>query len=231
MNMLSPGEAMPIEQFPLWATELHEPFRGRHVTRVAAGCPLAFQGDQINKVHWIQSGSVCAYHAFPDGKRIVLGYWTPGMIVGLPGFSKSGETYLWSSEAKDPTEVISIERARFRDAIERSPKMQRDMLILMEMKVSMLSHLAQMLATPSATARLALVLRRLARSHGVVTDREIRIGLRLTHSDLSEMVGASRQWTSTALLKIKHAGIIDIARHRLYLLQPHRLDDLGSVLG
>jgi CRP-like cAMP-binding protein len=227
--MLAVGEITPIERFPLWTMELRKPFVGHRAARVPTGRPLAFQGDPIDEVHWIQSGCVRAYHAYPDGRRIILGYWTPGMIVGLPGFSNSGEAYLWSSEAKEPTEIISIDRTHFRRAIERSPGMQLELLGLMEMKISVLSHLAQMLATPVATVRLGLVLQRLARSHGVDVGGVTRIGLRLTHSDLAEMIGASRQWTSTTLLKIKRAGIIDVQQRQILLLRPKLLVELDSI--
>jgi CRP-like cAMP-binding protein len=201
---------------------------GQKARRMAVGTPVAFQGDPIDEVHWIQSGCVRSYHTYADGRRIVLGYWTPGMIIGLPGFSRAGDAYLWSLEAKEETTLISISRRRFHDWIERSAQAQREMLALLEMKISMLSHLAQMLAESSATTRLGLALRRLAYSHGVRRAEAIHINLRLTHSDLAEMIGASRQWTTTKLLKLKRAGIIDISGKRIVI---RHLDALETIDG
>jgi CRP-like cAMP-binding protein len=214
----------PIERFPLWASHLSQPFMGQKARRIATRTPVAFQGDPIDEVHWIQSGCVRAYHTYADGRRIVLGYWTPGMIIGLPGFSRSGDAYLWSSEAKEDTTLITISRRRFREWIERSAQTQKELIGLMEMKISMLSHLAQMLAESSATVRLGLALQRLAHSHGVRRAGAIHVNLRLTHSDLAEMIGASRQWTTTKLLALKRDGAIDISGKRVVI---RRLDGLN----
>lgn len=200
------------------------------VVTFAPGAPVTVQGEPIREVYFIKSGYVRTYHLYPDGHAITLSYWTAGMMIGLPGLSPAGRTYLWSSEAVKSTEMYCLPVARFQDCLSASSEFQRAVVGLMELKIRHLSYISQMLAASSVVSRLGLALQSLVLMHGKREESRIAISIRLTHSDIADMVGASRQWINRSLHRLRQAGIIEWSDHRLVVLRPELLPQLATIL-
>ena len=77
------------------------------------------------------------------------------------------------------------------------------------------------LALKSLTARLAtLILRLSSEANSRVTG--------LTHNDLAERVGTSRETATQALNELKNAGLIAIGRKRIDVLNRQALEDMAE---
>lgn len=77
----------------------------------------------------------------------------------------------------------------------------------------------------SVRERLAGALLELGVKFGAHDDRGVMITLKLTHSDLAELVGASRQRTTEQLIEFESEGMIVRDGRRLIIL-PERLRDI-----
>ena len=79
------------------------------------------------------------------------------------------------------------------------------------------------MAFKSIPARLAALLLRLARESGNMTI----VGY--THQSLGEMLGTYRETTTQALNEFKAAGLIDIGRKRITILDWTRLEQIAEM--
>ena len=79
--------------------------------------------------------------------------------------------------------------------------------------------------------RLASVLLDLARQSGVATNDGISLQIRLSHHDLANIIGCSRETVSVEMAKLRSDGLIDSGRQRIILTQPRRLAELISRNG
>lgn len=79
--------------------------------------------------------------------------------------------------------------------------------------------------------RLASVLLDLARQSGVATNDGISLQIRLSHHDLANTIGCSRETVSVEMAKMRADGLIDSGRQRIVLTQPRRLEKLVSRNG
>jgi CRP-like cAMP-binding protein len=97
------------------------------------------------------------------------------------------------------------------------------MVEALEFKGKCLSALVQMLGTRSVAERLAMLLFNLADLHGIKEKEGIVIGKPFTHEVLAQMVGASRQWVTMTLDRMRNEGLIRIGRSHTIILQPNKL--------
>jgi CRP-like cAMP-binding protein len=77
------------------------------------------------------------------------------------------------------------------------------------------------LAGKSVPGRLVDVLGRLASSHGIEEpDGALRIGMNLTHKDLADLIGTSRETLTKELAVLVDVGLLRVAHKTVTLVQP-----------
>jgi CRP-like cAMP-binding protein len=180
---------------------------------LAPGALLFTQGEPIDDVFIVESGRMKAFYTTPEGQSITFAYWLEGMLMGVPGVS-AGFDHMWTAEAVVETRLLRLARTDLLAVIDRSGTAAKAMIEILEFKSKYLSRLAQLLGTASVADRLRTVLHNLCDLYGVPDEAGIRIGLPLTHADIADMVGASRQWVTVSLGRLEREGVIRVkSRH------------------
>lgn len=81
------------------------------------------------------------------------------------------------------------------------------------------------LAYGSVRARLLHALRHLAREHGERRpDGKIRIALRLSHQELAQLIGATRETCTIELGKLQKSGVVCLDDDRNLVVDAERLE-------
>jgi CRP/FNR family transcriptional regulator len=75
--------------------------------------------------------------------------------------------------------------------------------------------------------RVASLLLRLSEIHGRVGPTGVLIDLRLTHQEIGNMVGATRETVTNVLNSMRIDGLIEIQRKRVRITAPDRLARLA----
>ena len=81
------------------------------------------------------------------------------------------------------------------------------------------------LVTVDSEHRLAATLLHLARKLGLPDPRSLRIEQKITHEDLSEMVGTTRPRVTGFLRKFRELGLIVVSEEGFLIVKEHRLAD------
>jgi CRP/FNR family transcriptional regulator, cyclic AMP receptor protein len=81
------------------------------------------------------------------------------------------------------------------------------------------------LVTVDSEQRLGQTLLQLARTLGKKDPRSIRIELRITHEELSEMVGTTRPRISMFMQRFHNLGLIETNRDRFLIIKENKLHD------
>ena len=81
------------------------------------------------------------------------------------------------------------------------------------------------LVTVDSEQRLGQTLLQLARTMGKKDPRSIRIELKISHEDLSEMVGATRPRVSLFMQRFHYLGLIETNRDRFLIIKERKLTD------
>ena len=202
--------------------------RSRGTTlRVKKGDGIFFQGESHESIFLIESGRVRSYCTGPSGRELTLAYWTPGHFVGGP--EVFGGTHLWSGEAMEDCRLLALSGPVVRDLIERMPSFAVCLIDGLVAKGKCYSQLVQMLGTRSVSQRLAQLLTIMAQVHGREEESGgLLIDRRVTHDQLADIVGSTRQWVTTTLDRWQKDGIIALQGRKIVILKGDTLEGLSG---
>jgi CRP/FNR family transcriptional regulator, cyclic AMP receptor protein len=189
---------------------------------LSQGETLFSQGEKHKGVYLIEDGLIRTFYTSPAGREITLAYWQPGNIVGTPQVF-STHVHQWSGMAAAETNVLSFRGEDIFELMQRIPMFGIAVVETLEFKGKCLSALVQMLGTRSVAERLAMLLCNLAELYGVKEKDGIAIGEPFTHEVFAQMVGASRQWVTMTLDRMRNENLIRIGKCRTVILQPNKL--------
>lgn len=147
-------------------------------------------GEPPERVFLLLKGRVKLYHVADNGKEVILGIAGKGDLVGDMAIVEGPERAT-CARALEETAAVSISLDAFFHVMQRSPRLAFAVAELMAGRLAIMQRTFMNLVAKSVSGRLADAL--LDR----VRDREIRLGL--THEELAQTIGTSRE-TVTALL-------------------------------
>ncbi|MCS6841605.1 MAG: Crp/Fnr family transcriptional regulator [Roseiflexus sp.] len=202
----------------------------RYVTR-AAGATLITVEEPGEQVFIICNGVVKVHVIQPDGRDIVLALLGAGQILGemslVDGFPASA-----SALALEPCTLLAIERRAFEHLLRTIPALAYNLALILSRRLRRANLHLQAMLTLDLRTRVVRQLLLLAHEFGQpTTDGGLRLPLRLTQSDLADLVGASRFRVNQALIELRQRGIIATdASHRLIVRDYHELARLAPEL-
>lgn len=164
-------------------------------------------GDQDEMVYFIASGQVKLLMLSPDGRECLLAIHTAGDIFGelcLSGLSGRLETAM----AMEETVLKQIPSSKFFARLGRDSLFEGFVQYL-AVRIADQQQVIADLVTVDSEQRLGKTLLRLAHTLGKKEPYSIRIELRITHEELSEMVGTTRPRISVFMQRFRNLGLIE----------------------
>ena len=156
------------------------------------------------------------FYASPSGREITLALWTTGHFVGGP-LVFGGGTHVWSAVVQEDAHVLYLTGTRIRTLAETMPHFAICLIEALVAKGKCYSALVQMLGTRSVHERLAHLLIIFAETSGRREGNRLVIERKLTHDQLANIVGATRQWVTMTLDKFQKRGLVSISRQRIVI--------------
>ena len=189
--------------------------------RVIKGANIFRQGEYHDGIFLIKEGRVRTFCSSPSGRQLTLAYWTPGHFVGGPEIF--GGTHLWSGDAVEDTVLLLLKGPVIQRLISEMPVFASCLINALIAKGKCYSQLIQMLGTKTVQQRLAQLLIVLAENHGIDLDEGVAINRQITHQQIADIVGSTRQWVSTTLYRWQKIGLINISKMQIVILNRDRL--------
>ena len=196
-------------------------------TVAAPGAPIFDQGDPHDGIYVIEDGRVRTFYLGPSGRELTLAYWTPGHFVGGPEIFGGG-SHMWSATAIDASCLLHLGGPALRRLMGDMPGLATGLVEGLVFKGKCYSALVQMLGTRSVLQRLAQLLLTLCELEGTPSTGGIVIGRILTHEELANLVGATRQWVTASLDRFQKQTLLRVEDRRIVVLDRDRLERLAD---
>jgi CRP/FNR family cyclic AMP-dependent transcriptional regulator len=197
-----------------------EPFH--HTIQMAscrAGHVFYRPGETGEVMFLVKEGSAQLYRMSPDGRKLV--------IANVPQASIFGEMacigqamYDCFAEAVEDSLICTLSRDDVRRLILQYPHFALRLLEAVAGRMVEAERQLEALAFKPVVPRLAELLRREARD-GLVEG--------LSHQDLGDRLGVYRETVTEALNELKAAGLLEIGRRRIRLLDEARLQAIADT--
>lgn len=180
-------------------------------------------GDRADSVYFVRDGRIKIVRSNAAGAEVIVGIRTAGDIFGeLTWLVENGEhRRKTSAVAIEPSSVDTIPAGVFADLLQSDVEIARAFARGVTRRLAATEQELTELAGKSVPGRLVDVLGRLASSHGIEEpDGTLRIGMNLTHKDLADLIGTSRETLTKELAVLVDVGLLRVAHKTVTLVQP-----------
>jgi CRP/FNR family transcriptional regulator, cyclic AMP receptor protein len=178
-------------------------------------------GDKGEHVYFIERGQIKLLILSSQGKECILAIHTRGDIFGelcLSGLGARVETAI----AMKQTMVKQIPSSQFFARLSRDSLLEGFVRYL-AVRIADQQQVIANLVTVDSEQRLGQTLLQLARTMGKKDPRSIRIEMKITHEELSEMVGTTRPRISLFMQRFHNLGLIETNSDRFLVIKENKL--------
>jgi CRP/FNR family transcriptional regulator len=194
------------------------------------GDVIVFQGEVPRNAFVITSGIVKAYNLTLNGDEKPVAFYTEGDFFPMAWvFSQvASATFFYEAFSKE-VKLSCVDRQAFVSYLSADPKLLFDTLsrqVAVELSHSM--HI-NALQQSRASDKILYILHFLAISTGQKPkDKKLSLSIRITHQDLANLTGLTRETTAVELNKLKKQGVISYGPGRPYSIHLSKLTILAS---
>ncbi len=202
--------------------ELEEVLRLSSERRVTRGASIFQKGDEGSSMMAVLSGRVRVSSVSVEGREITLNVIDPGEVFGeialLDGKPRSADC-----TAIEETMLLVLERRHFLPFLQRHESLYLRLIAVLCEKLRNTSMALEELALFDLPARLARVLLKLALDYGRQTQQGIRIDVKMSQRDLSNLVASTRESVNKQLRIWRDDRVVDLDGGYLILCRPDEL--------
>lgn len=192
------------------------------LTAVPRGRVFYRPEDPGERLFLLRAGRVQLYRISPEGKKLVIATLGAGALFGEMALLGQ-QMHSAFAEAMEDCSIMVMSRADLERLMLNDATIGRRILALTRKRLSDAEARLEDMAFKGIPARLASLLLRLAADQGSASISG------LTHQDLAETIGTYRETATQVLNDLKTAGLIEIGRKRITILDMDRLRDIAET--
>lgn len=177
---------------------------------------LMFQDERDERLLLLLTGRVKVTRTAPGGQQLMLAIRDAGDLLGELAFI-DGQPRAATVTTLEPVEAIILSGARFREHLERSPRVAVVLLEVVASRFREATVKRLQFAAADTLGRLASRLVELADRYGQDEDGKLVVAMPITRDDLASWTGASRAGVAQALQTLRELGWVSTDRRRLIM--------------
>ena len=171
---------------------------------------LISKGDKSDQLFVVLKGKLKVAITDASGKEIIMSFLGAGDYFGEMAMI-DGESRSATIRTTQASEVLTISRDDFHRTLLSSPDLMFELLKVLARKVRIATDKLESLAFEDVYGRLVKLLIQLARPHDGVWIVEES----LTHQEIANMIGSSREMVTRILKALTSGGYISVDRKRI----------------
>ncbi len=201
----------------------------KYATAYPKGAVLFVEGQAPRGIYVLCKGRVKLSICSTDGKTLILKVAEPGEVLGLSA-SVSGKAYELTAETLDPCQVNFVKREDFlRFLKEHGEACLRVAEQLSEKYNSACHEIRSLGLSHSAAEKLAKLLLDWTAKNGEAAKVEPRLKLALTHEEIAQMIGTSRETVTRLFADLKKRQIVQAKGSTLLIRNKAALKQIASA--
>ena len=173
-------------------------------------------GSSSNEVYILLDGRVKVFELSQEGKEVILWFCFSGELFGLSEvFQCSGREV--NAQACSNVEVLTIKKMDFERYLTQHSHLAMYVIELLGYRLRELSDVLLNMASDDVTSRVIKLLTRLCSRYGKPADDYILLDIALTHQEMADMIGTSRQTVTSVLSMLRKKGVLKMQQRSIYL--------------
>src|ERR1700748_2955065 len=190
-------------------TAAMQSFEGiKYATAYPKGAVLFVEGQTPRGIFVLCKGRVKLSICATDGKTLIVKIAEPGEVLGLSA-TVSGKAYELTAESIDPCQVNFVKREDFLRFLKDHAEACFKVAEQLSEKYNTACHEVRSLGlSHSAGEKLAKLLLEWSSKNGEAIKQEPRVKLALTHEEIAQMIGTSRETVTRLFADFKKRQIV-----------------------
>jgi CRP-like cAMP-binding protein len=208
----------------LASTELSQLESRARVRKFPSRSPVYLPADQADAVLLLASGRVRIGNFTADGKQSILAFIEPGELFGELAIFDPGQRQE-VAETVEPSTVVMFPREAFWACMQQHAEISIGVTKLIGLRRQRIERRLKYLLFRSNRDRLVHLLLELADQYGQGTPQKVLIRLKLSHQDLANIIGSTRETVTVTLGELQAQGLLELGRQKIILCDLARLAD------
>jgi len=193
------------------------------------GSLLFVEGEQPRGVFILCSGRAKLTTSSAEGKILIVKIAEPGEVLGASA-TILGKPYEVSAETLEPSQLNFIKRDDFLRFLNTHAEASMHTVQQLSEKYHAAQREIRSLGLSRTTGeKLAKLLLEWCEREGEITTKGIRLKVLLTHEEIAQMIGTTRETVTRLLSDLKRKKIIDVKGSTVMVLQKNNLERMVSI--
>jgi len=173
-------------------------------------------GSSPDKVYLLLSGGLKAIRKAPATRTYVAEFVSPGSLIGyvdsLAGVSRTEKVV-----SMQPSSALVWPASKFLEAAESSPSGTRALIKLLAKQIKAKEDWLEEQAIENLRTRLIRLIHRLGKDFGQKSKAGTLVNLRVTHQDLADHLGASRESVTVTISQLRKQKVLKLDVRRIII--------------
>jgi len=177
--------------------------------QIKKGRPILYQGEIPQSIFFVKSGVIKVYNITATGEEKTVGYESADGLMPLEWLFGRSPVSLYYYDTFTDCQVHSVPKQELLEILSTNPKLSNFLLNrAISLYISSTIHL-HALEQSKARDKLLYILQYLVMRFGKpVNTEESLIELRLTHQEIANLIGITRETASTEIGRLMKTGIL-----------------------
>ncbi|OEF98711.1 Crp/Fnr family transcriptional regulator [Desulfuribacillus alkaliarsenatis] len=184
------------------------------------------EGEPGEAIYTIIKGKVKLTKSTASGRELILGIRQPGETFAEVVLFDGGP-YPATAEAIEDAEIALLRNKDIEQLVKENSSISIAIIKTMSKRLRMVQQQMRDLALKDTLGSMVSILTRLAKEHGVETDEGILINLNLTHQELANFIGTSRESANRLISDLKKSKVISVDKGKITILNMQKLKEWG----
>lgn len=189
---------------------------------------LFSQAQAADAIYFVEEGLVKLTRTNKSGGRIILSICGPGHLVGEEAISEEVARYYTDAEVLSSANIYRITREATANALSSNAELSKAVMAYLIQRKLGLALKVELLCLHDVEYR---ILHYLAELSTLVKPLEDGDGYQvpITQLELADLIGATRETTSTTLNQLERRGLVKLSRRLLTIPSPGTLRDAATA--
>lgn len=207
-----------------------ELIRAKAVRRtVERGTVIFFENEPGDALYIIEAGQVRIYRVAEDGREKTLTLLSAGDFFGEMALIDDAPRSA-IAEATDPSVLLAIHKRDFQQLIYSKPQIAVSIIRGLSHRLRQTNDQLMEAVFLDVRSRMCRLLLDLDKEYGKEYESGRLLDIKLTHQELANMVGTSRESVTRVLTELQDIGALGYVKRRLMWINPERIAEyIGAV--
>jgi len=189
------------------------------VRKLPKGELLVYQEEEMRQVYVVKSGAIRCYDISLDGNQQLIWLVTEGELFPISAPTIENEKASFFYSAFIDSEVYVVGRNRFMSFLRANPDTLMNVYTDSIRRLADLQYRVNAAVKPKSREKilhtLAFIADRFKNSHQ--GERRVEVTLPLTHQDIADLVGLTRETTTATLQSLREEGFVEYDKQHFFI--------------